>query len=438
MVDRLAHNVLLDVEQAIALFGELAAVTPDQSGLQPPRSLLSAVVHKLCEEELGHVVEIVRFLRCYYQSETEQPDLRVEVLLIGVEELLRYLNALVPCVARTGCTLLVYGALDELLSTGCLTVASGGSGGGGGGGGTGIEPTFLDLEDTVQRAGNLKLSIEYIVRDVASAIAHPLTDDDAASLGALFEHIGYDLLRRLVDEAYADHATGLGHICDFVEHLPCIDQQIVACQVLYRRMSMDSARFRTGATVLAFRMRKVMRYTDFGRSKYAGEMRKLKLRLPEGVYAIVWGYVNIAGTQYLAPKGRQERIGELRCKPAAWIETCSKAAKHELQTDDRGKCFAIKNTHTGLYLTEQEQVGGFCYVESSQDRWTVEVIKRGEDVGYKITNLRTGNPLVPEGDVRIGIDDQVDGFNLVDFNERALVIVQKFELHRKKAACVVQ
>ncbi|XP_052868779.1 uncharacterized protein LOC128274582 [Anopheles cruzii] len=422
MVDTLARHVLLDVDQAVTAFDELLAATPTATD---QRSILSAVVHKLCEEELGHVVEIVRFLRRYQQQQGSDQGLTVEVrwqvLLTGTEELLHYLDGLVPCVPRTGCTLLLYGALEELLASGPLPAGG------------------PDLEVTVQRAGNLKHSLEYIVRDVASAIAQPLPDDDAGRLGSLFEHISYDLLRRTVDEAYADAPGGLAHICDFVEHLPCIDQQIVACQVLYRRMNMDSARLRTGATVLAYRIRAVMRYTDFGRSKYAGEMRKLKLRLPEGVYAIVWGYVNIAGTQFLAPKGRYEQLaGTERCKPAAWIETCGKAAKHELQTDDRGKCFAIKNVHTTLFLTEAADPAGLCYVETTPDRWSVEVIKRGEDVCYKITNLRTGNALVPEGDTRVGIDDQLDGFNLVDFNEQALVMVQKFELHRKKAACTVQ
>ncbi|KFB45895.1 hypothetical protein ZHAS_00013858 [Anopheles sinensis] len=141
----------------------------------------------------------------------------------------------------------------------------------------------------------------------------------------------------------------------------------------------------------------------------------------------------------MAPKAKYERVGELKCKPAGWIETCSKTAKHEFQTDDRGVTFAVKNTHTGLFLTDLEGVG-FCYVETTPDRWTVEVIKRGEDVWYKITNPRTGNALVPTGEVHIGVvgDDQCDGFNLVDFNERSLVVVQKFELHRKKQACVVQ
>uniref|UniRef100_A0A182TTW2 Uncharacterized protein n=1 Tax=Anopheles melas TaxID=34690 RepID=A0A182TTW2_9DIPT len=413
MVDTLARNVLLDVEQAIVLFEELLLVN---NGANTPRSILSVVVHKLCEEELGHVLEIVRFLRRYYQCRTEHTEQRVHTLLVGVEELLSYLNALIPCIPRTGCLLLVYGLMDEALAGGA---------------------EFLDLEESVQRVANLKLSLECVVKDVTSAIAQPMADDDRHSLAALFEQISSELLKRLVDEAYADCAEGLPHVCDFVEHLPCIDHQIIACQVLYRRMNMDTGRLRVGATVLAYRIRKVMRYTDFARAKHAGEMRKLKLKLPEGVYAITWGYVNIAGAQFMAPKPKSERLGELKCKPAGWIETCSKTAKHELQTDDRGKSFAIKNTHTGLFLTDVE--GAFCYVETTPpDRWTVEVIKRGEDVWYKITNRRTGNSLVPAGEVRVGIDDQCDGFNLVDFNERSLVVVQKFELQRKKAPCSVQ
>uniref|UniRef100_A0A182Y001 Uncharacterized protein n=1 Tax=Anopheles stephensi TaxID=30069 RepID=A0A182Y001_ANOST len=412
MVDTLARNVLLDVEQALTLFEELTQNGNDGT----PRGILSAVVHKLCEEELGHVLEIVRFLRRYYQAKTEHTEHRVQTLLVGIEELLRYLDALVPCIPKTGCTLLVYSLVDEVFSSGA---------------------DFLDLEESLQRVVNLKHSLEYVVRDVASAIAQPMSDDDRHNLAALFEQISSELLKRLVDEAYADCSEGLLHVCDFVEHLPCIDHQIIACQVLYRRMNMDTGRLRVGVTVLAHRIRKVMRYTDFARAKHVGEMRKLKLKLPEGVYAITWGYVNIAGAQFMAPKPKSERIGELKCKPAGWIETCSKAAKHEFQTDDRGTSFAIKNTHTGLFLTDVD--GAFCYVETTPpDRWTVEVIKRGEDVWYKITNRRTGNSLVPAGEVRVGIDDQCDGFNLVDFNERSLVVVQKFELQRKKAACNMQ
>uniref|UniRef100_A0A182J942 Uncharacterized protein n=1 Tax=Anopheles atroparvus TaxID=41427 RepID=A0A182J942_ANOAO len=416
MVDTLARNVLLDVEQAIDLFDELIKAASAGQQQQSPRAILSAVVHKLCEEELGHVLEIVRFLRSYHQSGVASEQ-RIHVLLVGIEELLRYLDSLVPCVPKTGCMLLVYGVVDELFAAGA---------------------DFLDLEESLQRVVNLKHSLEYVVRDVASTIAHPLADDDCANLAALFEQVSYDLLKRLVDEAYADYVDGLAHICDFVEHLPCIDQQISACQVLYRRMNMDAGRVRSGATVLAYRIRKVMKYTDFGRSKHADEMRKLKLKLPEGVYGITWTYVNVAGSRFMAPKGKYERVGELKCKPAGWIETCSKTAKHEFQTDDRGATFAVKNTHTGLFLTDLDGVG-FCYVETTPDRWSVEVIKRGEDVWYKITNRRTGNALVPTGEVRVGVDDdQCDGFNLVDFNERSLVVVQKFELHRKKPACVVQ
>jgi len=135
------------------------------------------VVHKLCEEELGHVLEIVRFLRRYYQCRTEHTEQRVHTLLVGVEELLSYLNALVPCIPRTGCLLLVYGLVDEALAGGA---------------------EFLDLEESVQRVANLKLSLECVVKDVTSAIAQPMADDDRHSLAALFEQISSELLKRLV------------------------------------------------------------------------------------------------------------------------------------------------------------------------------------------------------------------------------------------------
>lgn len=396
MADGITSNVLLNVEQAVLDFSN---VPVDQQ-----RVVLEKVVTKLCSEELSHVMEIVIFLRKYLK--TKQAD-GVQVLVKGVEELLRYLNQLEQCNSKSGCLLLVYGLLDD---------------------------TLTDVPEVT----NLKLSLEYTVKELAQLIVKPI-DDELITVAALFDQgFSYGVLNQLFDEtaSYVTVRHQLRNVCSFVEHLPCIDQQIKACLVLHRRMLMDSKRFRTGATVLAFRVRKIKRYTDFPRAKYAEELRRLKLKLPEGVYAIVWNYATISTGQFMHPEGRFNQIGILKSKRIAWIGTATKATRHEFITADGGVSFAIRNTDSGLFLTEDDD--GFCYVEKTEDTWTVDVVRREDDYFYKITNQRTNNSLMPPQEVRLDLENNEAGYNLVDFTERALVAVQKFELNKASARCVLQ
>lgn len=396
MSDIIVSNVLLDVDQALQGFNGLPC--------EQRRSTLATIVNKLCTEELSHVVEIVVFLKKYFDSSLVD---RSEVLVMGVEELLKYLNELKQCPAKSGCLLLVYSLLNEL--------------------------TDIPEQD-VSRVTDLKYPLEFVIREVAELINQPV-NDELIAVASLFDRVSHEVLNQLFEEAYTDRSE-VRDICAFLEHLPCIDQQIKACLVLHRKMLMDSARLRTGATALAFRVRKIKRYTDFARAKHADELRRLKLALPEGVYAIIWNYASISAGQFMQPGVKLEKIADVKGKTAAWAVPATKLAKHEFITVDGGRSFSIRNSDSGLFLSEIED--GFCYVEKTDDVWSVEVIRREDDYFYKITNGRTGNSLSPPQQVQLDMENKDDGYNLVDFTERSLVAVQKFELNRPSGRCTIQ
>ncbi|KXJ81438.1 hypothetical protein RP20_CCG019747 [Aedes albopictus] len=352
MANAVISDILLDVGKAVVGFNSLPC--------EHRRATLTTIVNKLCAEELSHVVEIAAFLRKYFESTLAD---RSEVLVMGVEELLKYLNELRQCPAKSGCVLLI-------------------------------------------------------------------------AVAALFVCVSYEVLNQVFDDAYTDRSV-VRNVCAFIEHLPCIDQQIKACLVLHRKMLMDSARLRTGAIPLAFRVKKIKRYTDFPRAKHAEELRRLKLALPEGVYAIIWNYASISAGQFMVPGGQFEQIGSTKAKAVDWRSTANKQAKYEFITTDGGSTFTIRNSDSALYLAEIED--GFCFVEKSDDNaWSVEVVRREDDYFYKITNVRTGSSLYPPTEVRLQIENSGDGYNLVDFTERSLVVVQKFELNRPSGRCSVQ
>lgn len=397
MANAVISDILLDVGKAVVGFNSLPC--------EHRRATLTTIVNKLCAEELSHVVEIAAFLRKYFESTLAD---RSEVLVMGVEELLKYLNELRQCPAKSGCVLVIYSLLNDL----------------------------ADIpEQDVSRIGDLKYSLEYVIREVAALINHPI-DDELIAVAALFVCVSYEVLNQVFDDAYTDRSV-VRNVCAFIEHLPCIDQQIKACLVLHRKMLMDSARLRTGAIPLAFRVKKIKRYTDFPRAKYAEELRRLKLALPEGVYAIIWNYASIYAGQFMVPGGQFEQIGSTKAKAVDWRSTANKQAKYEFITTDGGNTFTIRNSDSALYLAEIED--GFCFVEKSDDdAWSVEVVRREDDYFYKITNVRTGSSLYPPTEVRLQIENSGDGYNLVDFTERSLVVVQKFELNRPSGRCSVQ
>lgn len=365
---------------------------------------MTTIVNKLCEEELSHVAEIVAFLRKYFESALAD---RSEVFIMGIEELLKYLNELKQCPAKSGCLLVIYSLLSGLNDV---------------------------PEQDGPRIGDLKCSLEFVVREMAALINHPVNDEIIA-VAALFECVSYEVLNQVFDEAYTNRSV-VHNICAFVEHLPCIDQQIKACLVLHRKMLKDSARFRTGITPLAFRIRQIKRYTDFPRAKYAEELRRLKLTLPEGVYAIVWNYASISAGQFMVPGMHYEQFGKIKAKPVDWISMTNKHAQYEFITSNGGNSFAIKNSNSALFLHEIED--GFYFVEKTDDTWRIEVVQREEDYFYKITNVRTGSSLYPPAEVRLQIENNDDEYNLVDFTEKSLVVVQKFELNRPSGRCSIQ